>query len=188
MSAERRRRLLLALGVSTTVLFILVRVTNLYGDPSRWSSQHGAVFTVLSFLNTTKYPPSLLFLLMTLGPSLLALAWFETGATQTAPSHRSFGRRLREFFVTFGRVPLFFYLLQWLTAHLLAVFVHFIAGKPWRWMFGSRLGVDQPPPGIGFNLWVVYACWLAGVLLLYPLCKWFAGFKALRRDWWLSYL
>jgi hypothetical protein len=85
-------------------------------------------------------------------------------------------------------VPLFFYLLQWPTAHFIAVFVHFAAGKPWRWMFGSLTGVEGPPPGVGFSLWVVYACWIAGVLLLYPLCKWFAAMKARRRDWWLSYL
>ena len=90
--------------------------------------------------------------------------------------------------MTFGRVPLFFYLLQWPAAHLIAVIVHAAAGKPWRWMFGSLIGVEPPPPGVGFNLAVVYACWLVGVLLLYPLCKWFAGVKARRRDWWLSYL
>jgi hypothetical protein len=97
-------------------------------------------------------------------------------------------RRIRNFFVTFGRVPLFFYLLQWPTAHLIAIILHIAAGKPWRWMFGSLLGIEPPPPGVGFNLAVVYACWLVGVLLLYPLCKWFAGVKARRRAWWLSYL
>jgi len=181
----RRRRLLLRLGSVTTVLFIVLRFINLYGDPSRWSQQSSIPFTVLSFLNTTKYPPSLLFLLMTLGPAMLALAWFESSLELDNPKPR---RGLRDFFVTFGRVPLFFYLLQWPTAHLIAVIVHAAAGKPWRWMFGSLIGVEPPPPGVGFNLAVVYACWLVGVLLLYPLCKWFAGVKARRRDWWLSYL
>jgi uncharacterized membrane protein len=182
----RRRQLLLRLGGATTLLYIIVRAINLYGDPSPWSQQSTMLFSVLSFLNTTKYPPSLLFLLMTLGPAMLALVWFESpdptrGAAPVA-------RELRNFFVTFGRVPLFFYLLQWPTAHLIAVIVHAAAGKPWRWMFGSLIGVEPPPPGVGFNLAVVYACWLVGVLLLYPLCKWFAGVKARRRDWWLSYL
>lgn len=180
--SARRRRLLLRLGIATTVLFIVVRALNLYGDPAPWSRQNSILFTVLSFLNTTKYPPSLLFLLMTLGPAMLALALFEwRGSTPAAG-------RLRNVFVTFGRVPLFFYLLQWPTAHLIAVIVHAAAGKPWRWMFGSLIGVEPPPPGVGFNLAVVYACWVVGVLLLYPLCKWFAGVKARRRDWWLSYL
>jgi hypothetical protein len=70
----------------------------------------------------------------------------------------------------------------------MSVLVHAVAGKPIRWMFGSQIGLAGPPPGVGFNLAVVYACWIAGVLLLYPLCKWFAGVKARRRDWWLSYL
>ena len=178
----RRRRLLLMLGSAATVLFIVVRAINRYGDPAPWSQQSSTLFTVLSFLNTTKYPPSLLFLLMTLGPAMLALALFEWRGSSPATG------RLRNFFVTFGRVPLFFYLLQWPTAHLIAVIVHAAAGKPWRWMFGSLVGVEPPPPGVGFNLAVVYACWLVGVLLLYPLCKWFAGVKARRRDWWLSYL
>ncbi len=179
----RRRRFLLRLGGAATALFIVVRAINLYGDPSRWSGQSTTAFTVLSFLNTTKYPPSLLFLLMTLGPALLALRWFESLEVIGKPRSR-----IRNFFVTFGRVPLFFYLLQWPTAHFMAVALHIIAGKPWRWMFGSLPGLDPIPPGVGFNLAVVYACWLAGILLLYPLCKWFAGVKARRRDWWLSYL
>jgi uncharacterized membrane protein len=187
----RRRRLLLMLGSAATVLFIVLRFVNLYGDPSRWSQQSSILFTVLSFLNTTKYPPSLLFLLMTLGPAMLALALFESvdsarGSQVPLPAPEA--GRLRNFFVTFGRVPLFFYLLQWPAAHLIAVIVHAAAGKPWRWMFGRLIGVEPPPPGVGFNLAVVYACWLVGVLLLYPLCKWFAGVKARRRDWWLSYL
>ena len=184
--AARRRHLLLRLGGATTLLYIIVRAINLYGDPSPWSQQSTMLFTVLSFLNTTKYPPSLLFLLMTLGPAMLALVWFESpDFTRVAAPVAG---ELRNFFVIFGRVPLFFYLLQWPTAHLIAVIVHAAAGKPWRWMFGSLIGVEPPPPGVGFNLAVVYAYWLVGVLLLYPLCKWFAGVKARRRDWWLSYL
>jgi uncharacterized membrane protein len=191
--SARRRRLLLLVGSATTVLFIVVRAINRYGDPSSWSGQSSILFTVLSFLNTTKYPPSLLFLLMTLGPALLALGWFESSLERDNPKPSlTVGllprRGLRDFFVTFGRVPLFFYLLQWPAAHLMAVIVHAAAGKPWRWMFGNMMGVEPPPPGVGFNLAVVYAGWLVGVILLYPLCKWFAGVKARRRDWWLSYL
>jgi len=188
--AGRRRRLLLRLGTSATVLFVVLRAINLYGDPSHWSRQGTFAFTILSFLNTTKYPPSLLFLLMTLGPAFLALAWFETNkATQAAPRSQGVAGKLRGALITFGRVPLFFYLLQWPTAHFISVIVHLVAGKPVAWMF--RSAVDSfvpPPPGVGFNLAVVYLCWIAGVLLLYPLCKWFAGVKARRRDWWLSYL
>jgi uncharacterized membrane protein len=177
--AQRRRRWLLIIGGSATLLFIILRAINRYGDPSAWSQQKNFIFTVLSFLNTTKYPPSLLFLLMTLGPAILLLALFEIGS-QGAP--------VRKFFVTFGRVPLFFYVLQWFTAHVISILLHWAFGKPVSWLWQSPLNFGAPVPGIGFNLGVVYLAWIAGVLLLYPLCKWFAGIKARRKTWWLSYL
>jgi uncharacterized membrane protein len=188
MEALRRRRLLLVIGGIVTAGFISMRFANFYGDAARWSPQKNAVFTLLSFLNTTKYPPSLLFLLMTLGPAIAALAWFETGGRTFNPT-TLFGR-LRNALVTYGRVPLFFYLLQWPTAHLISVLLHLAAGKPVRWLFMSPLDLfsNRPPQGIGFSLAVVYAAWITGVVLLYPLCKWFAGVKARRKDWWLSYL
>jgi len=189
LEAHRRRRLLLILGGSATALFIILRFINRYGDPSHWSSQNSAVFTVLSFLNTTKYPPSLLFLLMTLGPAMLALAWFESfERVGSVAFQQTIIGRIRKAFVTFGRVPLFFYLLQWPTARFISILAHLIAGKPVRWMFGSQIGGSGAPPGVGFNLAVVYACWILGIILLYPLCKWFAGVKQRRKDWWLSYL
>jgi uncharacterized membrane protein len=187
--AQRRIRFFVWLGSVSTLLFVVLRAINHYGDPSHWSRQGSFAFTVLSFLNVTKYPPSLDFLLMTLGPALLALALFEANNTSTRDGAESFPKKLRQAFITFGRVPLFFYLLQWPTAHFISVIVHIIAGKPVGWMFGSQIGTNfAPPPGAGFNIVVVYLCWIAGVLLLYPLCKWFAGVKSRRRDWWLSYL
>ncbi len=196
---QRRRRLLLILGSAATALFVVLRLANIYGDPSRWSKQNTAAFTLLSFLNTTKYPPSLLFLLMTLGPALLLLAWFESSRARAgfeanispgspARGPQSLLGRLRNALVTFGRVPLFFYILQWVTAHFISVIVHLFAGKPVGWMFDNQTFITGPPAGVGFSLAVVYVCWIAGVLLLYPLCNWFAGVKARRRDWWLSYL
>ena len=187
IDAQRRRRILILLGTLATALFLVLRGINRYGDPSHWLRTGNWKFTFISFLNVTKYPPSLLFLLMTLGPALLALAWFERIGKPAFPPH-SVPQRISNFFITFGRVPLFFYLLQWPTAHFLSVLVHLLAGKPVRWMFGAQINFAGPPPGVGFNLAVVYACWIAGVLLLYPLCKWWAGVKARRRDWWLSYL
>lgn len=177
--AQRRRRWLLIIGGAATLLFIVVRAINRYGDPNAWEPQKSFVFTVLSFVNTWKYPPSLLFLLMTLGPAILLLALFEA---------RSTGGWVRDFFVTFGRVPLFFYLLQWFVAHAIALLLHLAFGKPVSWLIGSPLNFGPAPPGIGFNLGVVYLSWLAGVLMLYPLCKWYAGVKQRRTDWWLSYL
>jgi uncharacterized membrane protein len=176
--AARRRRLLLIIGSVATGLFIVMRAVDVYGDANKWSQQKNIVYTALSFLNTTKYPPSLLFLLMTLGPAILALAYFES---------RSSHGRIGQFFVTFGRVPLFFYLLQWYTAHIISVLLHFAFGKPVAWLFKSPLDFSTPT-GVGFNLVTVYVAWIIGVLLLYPLCKWFAGVKQRRKDWWLSYL
>jgi uncharacterized membrane protein len=184
--AARRRRLLLIIGGTATALFIILRVLNIYGDPSKWLRQKSFIYTVLSFLNTTKYPPSLDFLLMTLGPAILLLAWFESTATSVRAN--TLWGKLRGAFITFGRVPLFFYLLQWPTAHGISILLHLAFGKPVGWLFTTPLDWQNLPAGIGFNLAVVYVSWIVGVLLLYPLCKWFAGVKQRRSDWWLSYL
>jgi hypothetical protein len=115
---------------------------------------------------------------MTLGPGLLFLAWAD-GKDSGAISR---------FFITFGRVPLFFYLLQWIVAHALPLFASMIVGKPTEYFFSNLAVSPPPPPGTGFGLLTVYAFWIAGVLLIYPLCRWYAGVKGRRRDWWLSYL
>jgi len=175
--AERRRRLLVRLGVGMVAGFILLRLSNLYGNPFPWSVQKDAAFTLLSFLNTSKYPPSLLFVLMTLGPALLLLAWVE--GSRRGPV----GRAL----VTFGRVPMFYYLLQWVVAHALGLLFSLAAGKPTGHLFGFP-GGTPPEPGAGFGLGMVYLAWAMGVALLYPLCRWFAAVKQRRDDWWLSYL
>jgi uncharacterized membrane protein len=181
-STADRKRLLFTIGLTSILLFMLIRGINVYGDPQSWQWEpRGFIYTVFSFLNTAKYPPSLLFLLMTLGPSILSLALFEAG-NATPPSG------LRKFFITFGRVPLFFYLLQWPTAHLISVILHYSFGKPVGWLFKTPIDWNNIGPNMGFNLVVVYISWIVGVLLLYPLCRWFAGVKQRRRDWWLSYL
>jgi uncharacterized membrane protein len=180
LDAQRRRKLLLIIGSVATVLFVVLRIVNRYGDPGPWAQQKSPIYTFLSFLNTMKYPPSLLYLLMTLGPAIIALAMFERGPETKRG-------RVADFFIMFGRVPLFFYLLQWPTAHLISLFLHFVTGKPVSWLFRSPMEFS-PVQGIRFNLVVVYLSWIAGVALLYPLCKWFAGVKQRRKDWWLSYL
>lgn len=172
-----RRRLLIRLGGGITLGFIALRAINMYGDPSRWAVQKTTAMTVISFFNVTKYPPSLLFLMMTLGPALFALAWYENR------NRGALGRVL----ITYGRVPLFFYVLQWVMAHTLAIAALGVAGKPFRYLV-PMTAPPTPPANYGFSLPVVYALWVMGVILLYPLCKWFAGVKATRRDWWLSYL
>ncbi len=173
-----RRRILLWLGTGVTLGFIVLRALNFYGDPAPWSVQSSATRTVLSFLALSKYPPSLLYLMMTLGPGMLFLAWFDR------PARGPLARVL----MTYGRVPFFFYVLQWVTAHGLAVVVTKLAGKPTDHLFSNLAFSPPPPPGTGFGLATVYALWLLGLILLYPLCRWFDGVKARRRDWWLSYL
>ena len=175
---ERRRRFLVRLGLAMAAAFVIIRATNLYGDPMPWSAQKNGVFTVLSFLNTAKYPPSLLFLLMTLGPAMVALAWFERGGRGPV------GRAL----VTFGRVPLFFYVLQWIVAHLVAIGFGLLAGQTVAHLFVFPGTLRPAPTGVGFGLGVTYLAWALGVVVTYPLCRWFAGVKRRRRDWWLSYL
>ena len=176
LERTRRRKVLLALGLSLTLAFIILRATNLYGDPRAWSSQSSLVYTLLSFLKTEKYPPSLLFLLMTLGPAIALLPLFE----------RARGA-LARFFITFGRVPLFFYLLHVPLIHLIALISDFALYR--RPVFDIAFATQSPPPaGYGYPLAVVYLIWIGVVLALYPLCRWFAGVKRRRRAAWLSYL
>lgn len=173
-----RRRFLLRTGVAITIAFLVVRGLNVYGDPSPWKHQATLTNTILSFLAVSKYPPSLSFLLMTIGPALIFLGLADGKARNSVTG----------FFITFGRVPMFFYVLQWLTAHSLALIASIVAGKPTDYLFSNLAFSPPPPPGTGFGLPTVYALWILGVLLLYPLCRWFAGVKARRRDWWLSYI
>jgi uncharacterized membrane protein len=177
---ERRRRLLLGAGAALIIAFFVIRGLNVYGDPSPWKSQPTALFTALSFLNTTKYPPSLAFLLMTLGPALLALAWAERSA-------HTWHRPL----LVFGRVPLFYFVWHFVLLHAAAVVICVVKYGTAHWMFESPdLGnyPFTPPPGWGFTLPVVYLAWVTVVLAVYPLCRWFAALKARRRNAWLSYL
>src|SRR5262245_47933986 len=178
---EKRRRKLLALGTGLTLAFVIIRATNLYGDPHAWSLQKAGVFTVMSFINCEKYPPSLLYLLMTLGPAITALYFFERIPNLA-------GRPL----VTLGRVPLFYYLPHLPLIHLLAVGFAFERYGQASWMFENpSLPVDRLlpfPEGYGYGLTVVYAIWIGVLLLLYPACRRFAEVKRRCRDWWLSYL
>jgi uncharacterized membrane protein len=176
----RRRAFLLRLGVALILAFLIIRGINIYGDPSHWSSQKSALFTVLSFLNTTKYPPSLLFLLMTLGPAMIFLRAVDSATP------RVFRPAL-----IIGKVPMFYYVLHFALIHLIAVVVCYARYGTAHWMFESPdLGhyPFSPPPGWGFSLPIVYTVWAIVVVTMYPLCRWFAGLKQRRSDPWLSYL
>ena len=178
--SERRRAFFLRLGLGLIVAFFVLRVINVYGNPLPWSRQKSLVFTGLSFLNTTKYPPSLLFLLMTLGPAILFLSAVDVSTPRWLwPA------------LVFGKVPMFYYLLHIPLIHLLAVVVCYVRYGHVYWMFESpSLGQFPitPPPGWGYSLPIVYLMWLIVVVSLYPLCRWFAGVRQGRSDAWLSYL
>ena len=163
---EARQRLLFMLGAAITLGFVLLRGTNLYGDPAPWLPQETWLSTLLSFLNCQKYPPSLLYLMMTLGPALVLLAAFEHAR---GPFANVLG--------AFGQVPFFFYVVHIYLIHALAAVTGF-----------AVTGALMSTPKIGLGLPGVYLVWLGVLVLLYPLCRWFAGLKQRRTEWWLSYL
>ena len=180
VEGQGRRNLLWRIGLGLTAAFVLLRALNIYGDPQAWTPRTSAAFTVLSFLNTSKYPPSLLFLMMTLGPALCLLSVFDRGTP----------RVLRPAAV-FGRVPLFYFLVHLPLIHLLAVAVCAVQYGDAHWMFESPILSRYPftqPPGWGFGLPAVYLIWAGVVVVLYPLCRWFAELKQRRADAWLRYL
>ena len=173
-----RRRWLLRTGIVVTLAFVVLRFTNLYGDPRPWTPQARAEFTLLSFVDCVKYPPSLCYLLMTLGPGLIALSLLDRPETP---------RGLRPL-LAFGRVPMFYYLLHLPLIHGLAVLVETIrfGDAPWAtgapWAQGVKI-----PPDAGVSLVWTYLATLLALALLYPVCRWFADLKRRRREAWLSY-
>jgi uncharacterized membrane protein len=189
---RHRRKLIFGIGAVLTIAFLFLRIFHMYGNSQLslqpgggdavgpWRVQATLTLTLVSFFDTLKFPPSLQFLLMTLGPSLMALAWFEKVNTE---------RGLAKVLVVFGRVPLFYYVLQLYVIHTLAVYVGLICGQKVAWLLYGGFMFHLPPAGYGHSLPFIYAMWLAVVLLLYPLCKWFAEFKRQHTDtWWLRYL
>lgn len=174
----KRKRILFLSGVGFVSLFIFLRFPNLYGDAAEWSLQKGSVYSFLSILNVSKYPPSLLYTLITLGPAMIFLAYAEK------PLKAITGR-----IAVFGRVPMFYYLAHILLIHILAVIAALITGHPDMIILSN--GVNDTPAlkGYGFNLFMVYMVWTGLVLLLYPFCKWFDHYKRTHvvTQWWLSY-
>jgi uncharacterized membrane protein len=181
LEARQRRRWLIGTGAAMCVAFVALRFANVYGDPRLFAPRSETIFTMLSFLNTTKYPPSLLFLLMTLGPALMLLGALD-----------GIRPRDRHPLLVFGRVPMFYFVL-----HLFVI--HAVAMAMTAWRYGNAPFLFAPPPTLGtppgvyppdygWSLAVTYLVTAAVVALMYPLCLWFARFKATRRSWWLSYL
>jgi len=178
MEPARRDRLCVRIGLGATALFLVLRGFNLYGDPRPWSNTP-PMPPVLSFLNTSKYPASLDFLLMTLGPTIALIPLLE----------RARGA-LARWISVFGRVPFCFYVLHIPLIHALAVVVSQIRlGAVSPWLFENHpMGNPPPPDGYTWSLGLLYLVWVVAIVLLYFPCRWFADLKARKRDWWLKYL
>lgn len=179
-SAEERGKYLYFIGLGLIGVFVLVRFTNLYGDPFPWSIQKDGFYTFLSFLNVNKYPPSLLFICVTIGPALLLLALlekFSNGFTNTMS--------------IYGRVAFFYYIIHFYLIHLVSTLCFLFRGHSIQ--DGTNVGTIFPfyfvAPGEGYSLAVVYFVWALIVLSLYPFCKWYDKYKTTHKEqWWLSYL
>lgn len=175
LDQARRRRVLYALGLSLIVAFIALRWVNVYGNLMPRVSYDSPLLTALSFLDCTKYPPSLDYLLMTLGPGIALLPLLERA-----------GGRVAQWVLVYGRVPMFYYVLHIYLAHAVGVALALIAHKPVPWT-APTLWIAFPA-GFGFSLGVVYSVWIFVVVALYPACRRWAELKSRRKDWWLGYI
>lgn len=178
MEAERRRKILLWSGGIAIALFVLLRAFNLYGDAKHWSMQSSNTFSFLSFINVSKYPPSLLYTAITLSVMFFILALIE-----------NVNNPVTRFFITYGRVPMFFYLIHWYVVHASMFVMILIQGVTWDQMPFGLMQFGRPEEGVGLTLPFVYAYWLSMIACMYPLCKWYGNYKAANKDKkWLAYL
>lgn len=178
-TGANRRKILTFLGIGITLFFILLRAINMYGDPKLWSQQGTALYTLFSFIDTQKYPPSLLYAAMTIGPGILFLILIEK--TKNV---------ITDIIVVFGRVPFLYYVLHFFLIHFLCMIFFLMRGHKFA------EGIYEEPnmfpnfiiPKEGYSLGVVYLIWIGVIIILYPVCKWFSEYKKTHRKWWLSYL
>jgi uncharacterized membrane protein len=181
LEPSRRNRYCFGIGLGAIVLFLVLRGFNIYGDPRPWSppTKEGQLSSVLSFLNTTKYPASFSFLLMTLGPAIALIPWLEKRRGVMADR-----------IALFGSVPFFYYMLHIPLIHAESLVVSFIRrGEVSSWLFTNHpMGNPPPPNGDTWELWQLYLVWAVTIVVLYFACRWYANFKSGRRDWWLKYV
>ncbi len=174
----KRKKIFLEIGIAALLLFIVVRFINIYGDSVPWSAQKNAVYTFLSFMNVTKYPPSLVFCLITLGTMFLIFAFTENSK-----------KGLNKIVAVYGKVPFFYFLIHFYFIHLLMIGTMFLQGFHWPQLdFAS--GTFGRPKGVqsGVPLWMVYLVWISVVLVLYKPCVWYGKYKAAHKHWWLKYM
>jgi len=177
IAPSERKNLLMITGVLVIILFFILRFFNAYGDLSLWTGQKESWRTALSFFNTSKYPPSLLFTLMTLGPVLILLSLTDN-------THNRFTR----FVSVYGKVPFFYFVVHFFLIHLLSALAVLASGYTWQQAMDPKLFFKFRPTDFGYELFWVYLIWLSVVLALYLPCKWFGNYKTEHKKWWLSYL
>ncbi len=175
---SNRNKLFLKTGLAALLLFIVIRYINIYGDSLPWSGQKSPMLTFLSFMNVTKYPPSLQFCLVTLGIMFLLLAVADRLSV-----------RLKNIISVYGKVPLFYFIVHFYLIHIITLIVLFLQGFHWQQLafttgtFGRPAGVES-----GLPLWAILLIWIAVVAALYQPCRWFGGYKARHTYWWLRYI
>ena len=176
---EKRKKYILLIGCGSILLFVIIRIFNLYGDMSPWEVQDTFIYSLLSFFNTTKYPPSLLFILMTIGPSLIFLYFAE-----------NIKNTLSKSLIVIGRVPLFYYVIHIYVIHMLGIIGVIISGRTWTDMIlTAKSFMTRSLISYGFDLYMVYLIWIVVVVALYPFCRIYNDYKINNKSkWWLSYL
>ena len=175
--AIRRKKILLKSGFALLALFFLFRYFNIYGDPAPWSVQKTTSLSIISFFNVTKYPCSLLYLCMTLGPALIMLALTE-----------HVKNKFTAILIVFGNVPFFYYLCHWYLMRLFTIIVFYAQGYHSSQIINPKQPLLFQPDGFGFNLFWVYVLWIVVITILYFPCRWFSNYKKTHHQWWLSYL
>lgn len=174
----KRRNTFLKIGLGALILFTVLRFINIYGDPSLWTSQKNNLYTFLSFINLTKYPPSLQFSLMTLGTMFIILSMAE-----------KIKNRFTNFVSAYGKVPFFFYLIHWYIIHPLLIVIMFIQGFHWADLDFASGNFGRPKGTYsGLELWAIYLVWIGVVLILYYPCRKYSHYKAEHNEWWLKYI
>lgn len=171
LPAEKRKAIFLKIGLASLLLYTLIRLLNFYGDPSEWSAQSSPILTFLSFINTTKYPPSLLFALLFLGLTFLIL-FVSEGAMNW----------FTEVLSVYGRVPLFYFITHLFLIHSLMFIMLYIQGFSSQDFLFGVFNNGRPKTGNGVELQIIYIIWIGVVLVLYPVCKWYGNYKAEHRD------
>lgn len=178
VSPEKRRKALITTGSLLIILFICLRLMNSYGDPAPWETQRNSTYTVLSFLNVTKYPPSLMYACMTLGPALIVLALIE-----------NVSNGFTAIFNIFGRVPFFYYLIHIYIIHILCTILFFAEGYSFEDNFKLKMSFAfRPDDNFGFSLGIVYLIWIFVLTLCYSPSRWYNNYKSTHKKWWLSYI